>query len=104
MPTTLPYAYSFEAHFVSPLFDVVLLQGTVSAAESIYNSLPRKYGKRKQISVTVNSQKKCLEIILYSDMIISLGNQLRVSQYFSKVLSKQPGMGSYIIDKRLLTQ
>lgn len=104
MPTILPFVYSFEAYFVSTLFNVALLRGTVSAAEGIYNLLPRKYGKRKQISVTVNSQKKCLEITLYSDSILSSVNQLRASQYFSKVLSKQPGMGAYIIDKRLLTQ
>lgn len=104
MPTILPFANSFEAYFLSPLFNAALLRGTVSAAESIYNSLPRKYGKRKQISVTVNSQKKCLEITLYSDTILSSINQLRASQYFSKVLSKQPGMGAYIIDKRLLRQ
>lgn len=105
MPTmTLPFVNSFDVYFWSPLFNPTLLRGTVYAAESIFNSLPRKYGNRKQIRATVNLHKKCLQVTLFSDIAISSVNQLRACQYFSKALSKQPGMAAYIVAKKLLRQ
>ena len=103
LSTNLPYSYSFDAYFISSDFDVQLLNRVIPVTENIYNRLPRKNGHRKQINVMANRFKKCLEFTLYSDILINPINQLRASQYFSKVLSEQQGMDSYIVNGRVLT-
>lgn len=96
----MPYKYSFDVYFIHIFFNPVVLIPAVANAEKIFNILPRKNGK--QISVKVNTSKKCLEIIMLSAIPIGRMNWLRSAQYFSKVLSKEAGMSSYITANRRL--
>lgn len=100
---TLPYTYTFDAFFVSKLFQTSILIPAITNAENIYNALPRK--NKKQINVNINTAKRCLEINLYSAIPIAPKNWLRASQYFSKILSTQVGLKNYIVaGRRLLEQ
>lgn len=98
------HTYSFPAYFISNQFDVSLLTSVIPIVEKVYNALPRSTGHKKKIEVSVNSLNRCLDITLTSDIELDPINYLRSAQYFSKVLALQPGMGSYIIDGRLLVQ
>mgnify|MGYP007106258269 CR=1 FL=1 len=96
----MPYKYSFDVYFIHNIFNPVVLIPAVANAEKIFNILPRKNGK--QISVKVNTSKKCLEIIMLSAIPIGRMNWLRSAQYFSKVLSMEAGMSFYITSNRRL--
>ena len=96
------YKYHFSAYFVSGLFNLQLLNQVIPVAERIFNSLSRK--NYKNISIKINSIHNCLDIILVSSISLDSVNYLRSIQYFSKILSLQPGMGQYIVDGRLLVQ
>lgn len=97
----MPYKYCFDAYFICKRFNSNVLIPAVANAEKTFNTLPRK--NRKQISVKVNSTKKCLEIEMLSAIPINRINWLRSIQYFSKVLSMENGMGAYIAwNERLL--
>lgn len=98
------YNYSFKAYFLYSGFNVTLLNSVIPSSVTLYNSLPRKAGHKKHLSVRINTTQRCLEMYLGSDIEIDPINYLRAAQYFSKVLSLQPGMGSYIVDGRLLIQ
>lgn len=98
------YKYSFEAYFICDLFNVKLLKEVIPAAVKMFNALPRKKDHDKQISVTINEQKRCLNFELQSDISLQRINFLRASQYFSKALSLQPGMSNYIVGGRILVQ
>lgn len=90
----MQYKYCFDVYFICKLFNINVLMPAVANAEKIFNILPRKNGK--QISVKVNTSKKCLEIVMLSAIPINRINWLRSIQYFSKVLSMEAGMSAYI--------
>ncbi len=96
----MPYKYCFDVYFIHNLFNPVVLIPAVANAEKTFNILPRK--NRKQISVKVNTSKKCLEIVMLSAISIGRINWLRSIQYFSKVLSMETGMNAYITANRRL--
>ena len=96
----MPYKYSYDVYFIHNLFNPVVLIPAVANAEKTFNLLPRKNGK--QISVKVNTSKKCLEIVMLSAIPIGRINWLRSIQYFSKVLSMETGMNAYITANRRL--
>lgn len=98
----MPQVISYRGFFISPLFNVVLLNQVIPIAENIFNSLPRK--SAKYIDVIINPALKCLDITLTTYTPITSENYLRSCQYFSKVLSGLPGMNSYIVGGRLLVQ
>lgn len=98
------YRYSYNARFISTLFNSAVLDTTVQNAVAIYNALPRKMGHKKHIDVKVDPTQKCLEITLVSDIELAPINHLRAVQFFSKTLASQPGMGSYIVRGRLLVR
>lgn len=98
------FRYSYNAYFISSLFNVSILNPAISTAVAFFNSLPRKVGYKKHIVVNVNHNLRCLSIDLESDIPLAPVNYLRAAQYFSKVLALQPGMGNYIVNGRLLVK
>lgn len=56
-----------------------------------------------RINVSVNISNACLDIELETERMCQPRNCLRRMQYFSKILAKQPGMGSYVGNGELLT-
>lgn len=96
------YTYRYSAYFISKFFNVTLLNQIIPGATNNYNNLPRK--SYKHIAVSVNATNKCLDIVLTSNRPLSPVNYLRGIQLFSKLLATHPGMGSYIVDGRLLVQ
>lgn len=100
----MPYSYSFKAFFIHTAFNNSLLNTAVPTAEKLFNSVPRKKGHKKHLTVRINTQQRFLEFDLQSDVKLDPINYLRSSQYFSKALSLQPGMAGYIVDGRMLVQ
>ena len=96
------YSFTYSAEFLSSKFDAELLSRAIPKAEEEFNNLPREKGHRRKITVSINSQKKCLDITLDCDVDLDPDNYLIAAQYFSKVLSSQPGMEDYIVDGNLL--
>lgn len=98
----MPFSYSYKAYFVFNEFDIALLSKVIPTAETLFNGLSRKKGHEKRITVNINSEQKCLDIILQSDIALEPINYLRTAQYFSKLLSEQLRMNGYDIKGKLL--
>lgn len=96
------YSYSFQAQFLSSLFNTMMIIPAVTEAVNAFNRLNRK--NYKHLSVSVNSTNNCFEFTLISSIQIDPINYLRSSQYFSKQISLQSSMTGYIVDGRLLEQ
>lgn len=94
------FYYKFKAYFLSNLFNPAILIPAINNTEISFNRLHRK--NFKHISATVDNVNKCLDVTLYSTIDIDRVNWLRAAQYFSKELSKEPGLNSYIYKRRLL--
>lgn len=94
--------YKFKAQFVSTLFNIRVITPAITNSENLFNSLKRKRGREKRIAVSVDANNQCLDFILDSAIKLDPINWLRSSQYFSKKLSQEPGLSSYIVDGRLL--
>lgn len=94
--------YKFKAQFVSTLFDDNVITPAITNSENLFNSLKRKRGREKHIIVSIDSNNNCLDFILESAIQLDPINWLRSTQFFSKQLSQEPGLSSYIVDGRLL--
>lgn len=94
------YKYRFKAEFVSSYFEPKILQTAIKNSENTFNALKRKASKH--LDVRLDEKNGSLDIELSTDIYLAAPNYLRAVQYFSKVLSTQPGLEKYICGRRLL--
>lgn len=93
------YNYSFSATFVCGLPAIATITTAIKSSLQRFNSINRKH--YKHLTVTIGNNGELL-YKLESNVPIDSKNLLRCTQQFSKELSKEELMNTYIVPNRLL--
>lgn len=95
------YKYKFDVAFFCGLSATSDILTAIKNAEQRFNSIQREAGQRKHLTVHIN-ENGGLTYELSSENQIDERNRLLCTQQFSKDLSTEPGMESYVVPDRMM--
>ncbi len=95
------YTYNYSATFVCGLPATMAISSAIYTALARFNAISRKNYKHLTVTIGRNGE---LRYQLDSVIAIKRNNLLRCTQQFSKELSKETAMSSYVMPRRLLKQ